>query len=74
MWARRLEPERRRVADVQVAHACARGLDPLGLDDDVANRVGEVADAARQPAMDGARTTFDGVTPAILRPLTKQAA
>ena len=38
---RGLEPESDRVADVQVAHATAAGFDPLRLDDDVPDRVGE---------------------------------
>ena len=37
----RLEPERDRVADVQVAHPLPGGLDALSFDDDIADRVAE---------------------------------
>src|SRR5581483_3729349 len=42
---RRDEAERDRVSDVQVTHLRAGRLDPLGLGDDVANRVREAVDA-----------------------------
>ena len=42
---RRLESERNRIADVQVPHRAAGGLELLRLGDDVADGVGEAADA-----------------------------
>ena len=45
---RRLEAERDRIADVQVADLLARRLDALGLGHDVADGVGEAADADRR--------------------------
>ena len=67
---RRLEPERRGIADVEVADACARGLDLLGLDDNVADGVGKACRLGRQPARSVCARRFEGCHAAIYRDAT----
>ena len=53
---RRLKAKGAWVPDVQVADLLARGLHPLRLDNDVADGVGELANAARDRNGDMCRT------------------